>query len=266
MADTPQAGASENDPPQDKSLNVSYPSSLFNFINEASNDVITTKLVNTLMMPELQDKFRESFTSVATAVISGLVKDIVAPLQKEIVDLRQELEEKTDELEQYSRRNSVRITGLKETVDEVPEETIQDILTIVHPKMSVQDIDRCHRVGKKMPGRNRAIIVKFVSYWDRNQVIMNRRKLRGQMNSVYINEDLTQRRSLLYESARELKKQGRFDGTWTFDGRIYTRDQPEGKIRHIQREDERDESVCGFICAISKDVCVRISLLLQGTY
>ncbi len=154
-------------------------SSVFNFINEASADILTTKLSSALMLPKLQEKFQDMFLQLAREIISDHVKDILAPMQRKIVDLEEALEVKTDELEQYSRRNSLRLAGVRELPDENLDDIVMEVLRVSHPKINMADIDRCHRVGKKVPGgRDRRVLVKFISYQDRHTVIRNRRKYR----------------------------------------------------------------------------------------
>ncbi|XP_046551755.1 uncharacterized protein LOC124261474 [Haliotis rubra] len=173
------------------------------------------------------------------------IQDVVAPLKQEIRDLRVELHLKTDELEQYSRRNSLRISGIKEPKwgeeDENIEEVVLEVLKDVHSDISPTYIDRCHRVGKKRREQNRSILVKFVSYWDRNKVIRNKFKLKGKRDNIYINEDLTKYRNHLFKLARDLKKEQRIYSTWTYDGRVYICEQLEGLIRVIQSESDLDK-------------------------
>ncbi|XP_046563249.1 uncharacterized protein LOC124272152 [Haliotis rubra] len=228
----------------DTEHDISYPSSLFNFINEASQDVLTSKLTSALMLPQLQDKFKQAFMLVAKDVVEAVLREYIEPMQKEIKELRTELRMKTDELEQYSRRNSLRISGLPEDIHEEGRDTeniAMEVLRGLHQTLSPSDIDRCHRVGRKSKDKHRDIIIKFVNYNDRNKVIINRRKLRDTRCNVYINEDLTRHRSRLYKLARELKKQGRIESTWTRDGRVNILEQIEGRTRVIHDESELDQ-------------------------
>ena len=83
-----------------QNLDHSYPSTMFNFISDASMDVITTKLSSALMLPALQQKFRESFVCVAKEALKDILQEVVAPLKQEIQELRGKVQLKTDELEQ----------------------------------------------------------------------------------------------------------------------------------------------------------------------
>ena len=97
-------------------------------------------------------------------------------LKKEMVTLRAE----HDELEQYTRRNSVRLTGLTEATNE----NVYDIvITVFNEEMEVSppitpdEIDRIHRVGKPDPTQRRSILVKFATCRSKKRVVTNRRYL-----------------------------------------------------------------------------------------
>ena len=60
-----------------------------------------------------------------------------------------QLEAKLDDLEQYGRRNSVRISGIEEDVEgEDLAAKVKNVLTVFGLENSVQ-IDRLHRVGPR---------------------------------------------------------------------------------------------------------------------
>ena len=60
-----------------------------------------------------------------------------------------QLECEQDELQQYSRRNSIRISGLPETTQ---EDQVERLLDTFHNRMTLpmklEDIDRAHRMGE----------------------------------------------------------------------------------------------------------------------
>ena len=84
-----------------------------------------------------------------------------------------ELERKTkeneylfDALEQYSRKNSMRIDGILENDTECLMDTVLHLYNSrmrVEPPIRPEDIDRVHRLGTKSPGKVRTVLVKFVS-------------------------------------------------------------------------------------------------------
>ena len=63
------------------------------------------------------------------------------------------LEERCDELEQYSRRNTVKLRGLTETANENTDTLVRDIAARkLDVKITNSDVVRSHRVGKEGGG------------------------------------------------------------------------------------------------------------------
>ncbi|KAH3706188.1 hypothetical protein DPMN_065569 [Dreissena polymorpha] len=99
---------------------------------------------------------------------------------------------KLNELEQYGKRNNIRIAGLAEaninhnkTTSETAEETSKAIIKFLNEKIDglnicINDIDIAHRLGRRdTNSKPRAAIVKFVYRHKRDQVMKNRRCLKG---------------------------------------------------------------------------------------
>ncbi|KAK2147456.1 hypothetical protein LSH36_552g01070 [Paralvinella palmiformis] len=66
------------------------------------------------------------------------------------------------------------------------------------------------KVGTKRDQQSRDILVTFVSNNAKSQFMMSRRKLKG--SDVYVNEDLTRARALLFSQTRSLKRQKKNSG------------------------------------------------------
>ena len=73
------------------------------------------------------------------------------------------LEASVDNNEQYSRKNSLRISGLKESPNEILIQTVANMANGLSTDVTIEDINRVHRVGTNttMP---RAIIIKFATH------------------------------------------------------------------------------------------------------
>ena len=160
------------------------------------NDIvqIATSL-RALMLPELKLVVREAMEEATKSLqdeVKKLNKD-VKDLEEENEDLRKansELETRlavveyeTDNLEQYSRRNSLRISGIEEDKDENTDQEVIRIAGQLGVDIGPYDIDRSHRVGKLKVNRARHgrgslrakrkprdILVKFSTYNARNTV------------------------------------------------------------------------------------------------
>ena len=95
---------------------------------------------------------------------------------------------------QYSRRNYLRISGVKELPLESTDDIVMKMAADIGSSIELADIDRCHRVGNpnKMGTRHRDIIVKFATYRSRQNFYKLRTKLKDSgHNGEFVNEDLT---------------------------------------------------------------------------
>lgn len=87
------------------------------------------------------------------------LKRIISHMEDKQISLAEEL----DELAQYSRRNTLRITNpweemASESTDDLVKTMAKDLMGV---ELSDQDIGRSHRIGKKN-GKPRTIVVGFM--------------------------------------------------------------------------------------------------------
>ena len=54
-------------------------------------------------------------------------------------------------------------------------------------------IERAHRIGSKINGKKRAIIVKFLNYKDKDAVLNQYRQKQLWKDNIYVNEDYSER-------------------------------------------------------------------------
>lgn len=183
----------------------------------------------------------QEIQSVFTGLLSEIVMGKLKEQEAEISSLKtkvENLEMELDDLEQYGRRNALRISGAWPESDN--EKTDDIILKMAKDDLKVDlqpsDIDRSHRVGKKVDGKQRPILVKFTSYRSRNMIYRARTSLKGSGKSLYINEDLTQKKNSLAFMTRKAKRNGLLDETWTFDGKIFAiKDGVKHKLRTLEQ-------------------------------
>ena len=134
----------------------------------------------------------------------------------------QELAEAYDDLEQYGRRMSLRVYGIKESasVNDDREDTDKAVLDLCNDKLganlTLNDIQRSHQTGPK--GTNSAIIFRFLSYRTRALVWRSRFRLKG--TNIFLSEDLTKRRNKLAYKACQLKRDKIIADTYTTDGKV----------------------------------------------
>ena len=106
--------------------------------------------------------------AVATHVCNTLMSEITA-LRKQMHSKDNEImfmEDKIDDLEQYTRRNSIRINRVPEFKGENTDDIIKSVAKTIDVELTDDMVDRSHRVDPKSTTdhRNRAIVVKFTSY------------------------------------------------------------------------------------------------------
>ena len=178
----------------------------------------------------------------------------IAALEAENIQLKKdksETEYQLHELQQYTRRNALRIVNpawaepRNTNEQEDTDRLILDLIQSLGVNLAPWEISRSHRVGKKRnDGTPRPIIVKFIGYNVRRRVYEARKKLKNHatLRRVYINEDLTRQNSRLAYEARQLKKQRVIADTFTVDGRIYVK-RFQGQVPKVVRDLEHLRSI-----------------------
>ena len=136
-----------------------------------------------------------------TAVENEKLKKKVSTYEKENIQLKSDInkeiedrKEKLNDLEQYGRRNNIRITGIPfDKENETAYETTDNVLRLLNEKLDMevgyQDIDIAHRLGKYKKDAKRPVIVKFVHRHVKGSVMREAKRLKN--TNIYINEDLT---------------------------------------------------------------------------
>ncbi|KAK7481926.1 hypothetical protein BaRGS_00015938 [Batillaria attramentaria] len=136
---------------------------------------------------------------------------------------------RADELDQYIRRNNMRIYGVgEEGEDKDPALCESKIMDIIHNKLdlkdvSPRDIEAVHRLGKESKRRTtagkavspRGIIVRCVSRKTRDSILYRRKKLKN--SGVSMVEDLTQTN---YHLLQRVKEYDLCKSAWTKNGKV----------------------------------------------
>ena len=125
-------------------------------------------------------------------------------------NLKQEIEylqTKTNDNEQYSRKNHIRIFGLPENTPNT-ENSKQLVLDFIKDRLKIPltlpDIDGAHRVGIARNGKPRGMIVRFLKRADRMEVLRARKVLKG--TGISVAEDLTKLNVQLLNRAKNHPK------------------------------------------------------------
>ena len=102
----------------------------------------------------------------------------------------------------------------------------------LNPPLDHKDIAASHRVGRKVKGTDRHIIVKFATRNVRERVFRARKALKDVNQDkdvgkkIYINEDLTKFRAGLAREASSYKNSGLINDTWSIYGKNHDQRQP----------------------------------------
>ena len=136
------------------------------------------------------------------------------------------MEESIDTHQQYSQRNCLLLHGIEETKD---EDTDNIALEVRNDDMGLNilktALDHSHRIGNlKTKKKSRPIIVTFVRYYDRRDVFVNKKCLKGKGKSV--TKSLTAFRMQKLKNARD---EHGFFNVWTVDGKIMFKNSDNGK-------------------------------------
>ena len=188
----------------------------------------------------LKDTFRAEIVDMVDSIVSGVLKGLqerITSLEKCNEALVQEnkslitrvdlLEKQADQAEQYSRRNCLRISGVKEETNENTDDIVMNLVSDIGSDIQLPHIDRSHRVGnpKKSRTKPRDIIVKFSTYRYRQAFFKQRTVLKDTGHrGVFVNEDLTKVRSGILFESRKLVKAELLKGAWSSDGNILVKD------------------------------------------
>ena len=204
----------------------------------------------TLKMEEIRQSlnFQAAELSRVTAELSKLNALVI-----EVKSLREEciikdkqissLEKRVDELEQYTRKNNMVISGLKikprsyaraATSDPFPlgsEESVEkQVISFLSSKeiyIAESDIEACHPIPRreneddnttKTPGPPN-IIVRFVNRKKKIETLKQGKKLKG--SDVYINDHLTKRNADIAKRARKLRYDKKIQATWISNCKVF---------------------------------------------
>lgn len=189
----------------------------------------TAKDVASVLIPDIAC----IITAAVCAAVNNAVSEITSTIQKQYTEVQKiGLVNKydSDTLEQYTRRDNIRITGVEEEGDETEEVLEAKIIELANDMgvvLKTDDISIAHRLGKPQ-GKNRPVIVRLCHRKKRNEMLRKKKELKSKQKKVFVNEDLTFLRATLFKIARE---QENVKNATTKDGRILAwlngKDRPE---------------------------------------
>ena len=137
---------------------------------------------------------------------------------KEIRDIEpgyvQEIRKKVVDLEDRSRRQNLRVDGIKESDNESWEDCQKKVQEMFRTKLNLEEtieIDRAHRSGKRKDNRARTIVLKLKNYEDKTTILKKGNLLKD--TGIYINEDFSREtleyRKTLWDEVKAHRRNGK---------------------------------------------------------
>lgn len=209
-------------------------------------------LLSALSDDRIRQVFKELFTDIIKETVDNkfiqidesIIKlnETITQQNKEICELKErenKLARKLNDLERYSRRNNLIISGLKTSSyaeagavgstasTQASIKAVQDLCNrAFNINLELSDIAAAHRLPNRETNNGPAIprtIIQFSNPKIRNDIYMAKRKLTESdgFKGIYISENLTELDNKLFSDARELKRKKLIKNTWTMNGQVY---------------------------------------------
>ncbi|XP_012564983.2 uncharacterized protein LOC105849198 [Hydra vulgaris] len=188
-------------------------------INKFENDLEqTNKKVVTLENDLLEiEKIIQTNVDIASEkfeLVKSKTKEISSKLKdnSEILKVKSKLRE----IEDRSKRNNLRVDGLKESKNESWSDSEAKVLKLFEETLGLKDIkiERAHRTGSRDNKKVRSIVLKLLNYKDKENILKNSRKLKGEI--IYINEDYCAETMLIRKELRACMKKAREAGMFEY--------------------------------------------------
>ena len=161
-----------------------------------------------------------------------------------------------DELQQYSRRDCLEISGIAKVPNENLSKVMTELGSIVDVEITEQDISTVHRLPDTAKVKDR-MIVKFARRNKRDELYSSRRKLLGKaskdipslakdsdvtrISRIFINESLTSYRKRLFSRINSFRRDHSYKFLWTRNGKIYLKQSEASRSFIFTTDVEFDE-------------------------
>ena len=88
-------------------------------------------------------------------------------------------------------------------------------------RMKTNDIVACHELPARKNETAKPVLVCLLNSAVKRDLMMGRKTLKG--SRIFVNEQLTKKNAGLFKKARELRRNGVIDSTWTYNGRVFVK-------------------------------------------
>lgn len=199
--------------------------------------------------------YHEVIVKELTTTIQSL-KNEISELKKENASLKSDnnlikveiesLKSETLELQQYSRRSNLEISGLPETQGEDTKQLVTSVLNVLNIH-NQENIVVAHRVPTAKKDIAKPIIVQFTSKFERDKCIAAakpKRLLASDVSDrfdsvpVFVNEHLAPGIKRLLYLSKQYKLEQNFKYCWVKDGKIFLRKEDNSRVIRVKKESD----------------------------
>lgn len=178
-------------------------------------------------LEQINDNMRKQLSDIKTVVESQ--NDALKVNEKKCDDLMT----RVVELEQYSRRENLKIFGLAESRGEdIKKEVVEFLTNTMKCDIDETDISAVHRLDTKSHASiingARPVIVRFTNRETKISVMRSRKILKG--SKVFISDHLCKSMNALFNRVR---KHTQVENAWSWDGSVFFKDT-SGKVYKIR--------------------------------
>ena len=186
----------------------------------------------------LQSKEREVSVLKTLEKVSKANESLKTELQQTQVEEADNLYTALDDLEKYTRKNSLEIPGIPDDCYSSTEEVLLKLAAILNVNVNPSDIEITHKL-KRRGNNSNPVIVKFISHKMKTSLYKERVELRnakvsdvfpGYSNAaraeqprIFLNENLTNYRRGLVSRGSKMKRDCLLTSFWTINGKILSK-------------------------------------------
>lgn len=207
------------------------------------------ELKSTFLQCIKDPEFSTVLRDVMTPMIRELMSEVLASKDEEIAALKSELnatKAAVNELEQYSRRLCLNISGIPESDGENTDNLVLKVATAAGVSMTSADIERSHRVGRPGSGKTRTLVARFTAWRAREGLYSARKNLEASrcdlpadvLKNTFISENLTKTNMAVMYAARQLRRSGKIHSVWSDNCRMKVRKERDGATNVIKTLDD----------------------------
>lgn len=169
-------------------------------------------------------------------------------LKKENTALKERvksLETRIMDLEQNEKARNIVVVGVPKQNNMGPERIVKQIGKGLNVPLADADIEETYTLSKQESG---PILVKLRSLGKKQEIIrkvkqrkgltLNECGLEGGGGKIFLNDDLTSQKRLLFKKARDAKKSGKFRIVYCLNGKIFAKKDGEDRPIQVFSEDD----------------------------